>query len=138
MPYHFERDADVNARALRYFFLLAIERRNCYIVTRQQLRHVQNRGCLDKIRAKQKTSTRFQVLGKAETLMIVPQEKLKSQALAKPVYSIVAPVFNEEETIQHFYERILTVMENVGEPFELVLVNDGSRDKSFNIMRVCM
>jgi dolichol-phosphate mannosyltransferase len=67
--------------------------------------------------------------------MIVPQERLKPQALTQPVYSIVAPVFNEEETIPHFYERVTAVMEKVGEPFELVLVNDGSRDSSFNIMR---
>jgi polyisoprenyl-phosphate glycosyltransferase len=67
--------------------------------------------------------------------MVVPQENARPQALARPVYSIVAPVFNEEETIPHFYERVITVMEKVGEPFELVLVNDGSRDTSFTIMR---
>lgn len=48
-----------------------------------------------------------------------------------PIYSIVAPVFNEEETIPYFYQRIISVMEQVGEPFELVLVNDGSRDGSY-------
>jgi polyisoprenyl-phosphate glycosyltransferase len=67
--------------------------------------------------------------------MIVPQEEVRPQALTQPVYSIVAPVFNEEETVPHFYERVIAVMEKVGEPFELVLVNDGSRDGSFNIMR---
>lgn len=67
--------------------------------------------------------------------MIVQQEEAKPQALTRPVYSIVAPVFNEEETIPHFYERVVAVMEKLGEPFELVLVNDGSRDGSFNIMR---
>lgn len=66
--------------------------------------------------------------------MIVSQEQVRPQALAQPVYSIVAPVFNEEETIPHFYERMIAVMEKIGEPFELVLVNDGSRDSSFNIM----
>ena len=54
---------------------------------------------------------------------------------ARPVYSIVAPVFNEEETVPHFYERVIAVMEKLGEPFELVLVNDGSRDGSFAAMR---
>lgn len=48
-----------------------------------------------------------------------------------PTYSIVAPVFNEEETIPHFYQRIVGVMEQLGEPFELVMVNDGSRDGSY-------
>jgi len=67
--------------------------------------------------------------------MIVPQEEVRPQALTRPVYSIVAPVFNEEETLPHFYERMIAVMEKIGEPFELVLVNDGSRDGSFNLMR---
>lgn len=52
-----------------------------------------------------------------------------------PVYSIVAPVFNEEETVPHFYQRVIAVMEQVGEPFELILVNDGSRDGSFAVMQ---
>ena len=50
-------------------------------------------------------------------------------------YSIVAPVFNEEETLPHFYKRIVEIMEPLGEPFELVLINDGSRDGSFRIMQ---
>lgn len=52
-----------------------------------------------------------------------------------PIYSIVAPVFNEEETLPHFYQRVVGVMEGVGEPFELVLVNDGSRDGSYAAMK---
>lgn len=51
--------------------------------------------------------------------------------LVQPKYSIVAPVFNEEETLPHFYKRVEDVMEGIGEPFELVLINDGSSDGSF-------
>ncbi len=47
-----------------------------------------------------------------------------------PVYSIVAPIYNEEGNIDLLYERISTVMEQTGEPWELILVNDGSRDQS--------
>ena len=54
---------------------------------------------------------------------------------ARPVYSIVAPAVNEEDTIPHFYERVVAVMEQVGEPFEVVLINDGSSDGTFRIMR---
>jgi dolichol-phosphate mannosyltransferase len=67
--------------------------------------------------------------------MIAPQENLVPQATTRPVYSVVAPVFNEEETLPHFYERMIAVMETLHESFEIVLVNDGSRDGSFNIMR---
>jgi len=44
-------------------------------------------------------------------------------------------VFNEEETLPHFYDRVMAAMERLGEPFELVLINDGSRDGSFRAMR---
>jgi dolichol-phosphate mannosyltransferase len=50
------------------------------------------------------------------------------------VFSIVAPVFNEEETVPHFYQRVVSVMETLGKPFEIVLVNDGSRDGSNRVM----
>ena len=52
-----------------------------------------------------------------------------------PTYSIVAPVFNEEETLPHFYEEVVTVMEGIGEPFEIILINDGSVDGSYKIMQ---
>ena len=52
-----------------------------------------------------------------------------------PIYSIVAPVFNEAETLPHFYERVVKVMEDIGEPFEIVLINDGSRDKTYSILQ---
>ncbi|HEY6411340.1 MAG TPA: glycosyltransferase [Ktedonobacteraceae bacterium] len=54
---------------------------------------------------------------------------------ACPVFSIVAPVFNEEETLPHFYRRVIEVMEGIGDSFELVLINDGSRDGSFRTMQ---
>jgi dolichol-phosphate mannosyltransferase len=61
---------------------------------------------------------------------------VRSNSTQQPVtYSIVAPVFNEEETLPHFYERVIAVMDNLGEPFELLFVNDGSRDGSFRIMQ---
>jgi glycosyltransferase involved in cell wall biosynthesis len=53
-----------------------------------------------------------------------------------PVYSIVAPVFNEAETLPHFYERVVTVMQELDEPFELLLVDDGSTDASRDELRM--
>jgi dolichol-phosphate mannosyltransferase len=55
--------------------------------------------------------------------------------MPQPIYSIVAPVFNEEETLPHFYQRMCEVMEQLGEAFEIVLINDGSRDNSYTIMQ---
>lgn len=48
----------------------------------------------------------------------------------RPRYSIVAPVFNEEETLPEFYRRMAGVMDRLDGPAELVLVFDGSRDRS--------
>ncbi len=56
-------------------------------------------------------------------------------ATTRPVYSVVAPVYNEEQTVPHFYQRVVEVMEGLGEPFELVLVNDGSRDDSYRAIQ---
>jgi len=61
--------------------------------------------------------------------------RVSGQPAIWPVYSVVAPVFNEEETLPHFYARVMAAMERLGEPFELVLINDGSRDGSFRAMR---
>jgi glycosyltransferase involved in cell wall biosynthesis len=56
-------------------------------------------------------------------------------ALEQPLkYSVVIPVFNEEGNIPEIYRRVVAVMEGLDGPFELVFVNDGSRDRSFEIM----
>lgn len=54
---------------------------------------------------------------------------------SRPVLSIVAPVYNEEPALPVLYERISATMEEIGEPWELVLINDGSFDRSYEIMR---
>ena len=62
-------------------------------------------------------------------------ETADTTTIAQPVFSIVAPVFNEEETLPHFYRRVVEVMEGIGDSFELVLINDGSQDGSFRTMQ---
>ncbi len=48
----------------------------------------------------------------------------------KPVFSIIAPVYNEIGNLDHLYLRITEVMDTTNEPWELVLVDDGSTDGS--------
>lgn len=48
--------------------------------------------------------------------------------------SIIAPVYNEEKVLPELYKRVSKVMDEVGEPWELVLVNDGSVDQSAQII----
>ncbi|MDD4080203.1 MAG: glycosyltransferase family 2 protein [Eubacteriales bacterium] len=45
-----------------------------------------------------------------------------------PVYSVVIPCYNEEESIGETHRRLTNVMRGMGESYELVYVNDGSRD----------
>ncbi len=54
--------------------------------------------------------------------------------LEKPVFSIVSPVHNEEKVLHELYRRVREVMDQTGEPWELVLVDDGSRDRSADII----
>ncbi len=53
----------------------------------------------------------------------------------RPTYSIVAPVYNEEGNIPRLYNEIKRVMDTTGEPWELVLINDGSKDNSLSEMQ---
>jgi glycosyltransferase involved in cell wall biosynthesis len=49
-------------------------------------------------------------------------------------FSIVVPFHNEEENVTVLYARLKPVMEQVGESFEIVLVDDGSSDRTFKLM----
>jgi glycosyltransferase involved in cell wall biosynthesis len=53
----------------------------------------------------------------------------------QPVYSIIAPVFNEHESLPELYKRVCEVMDTTSESWELVLIDDGSSDGSAEIMR---
>lgn len=50
-------------------------------------------------------------------------------------YSIVVPIYNEVENLPELYRRVREVMETLGEPWELVLVDDGSVDGSTEHIR---
>ena len=53
----------------------------------------------------------------------------------KITYSIIAPIYNELENIPELYRRVSDVMDSTGEPWELVLVDDGSTDGSTEAIR---
>ena len=52
-----------------------------------------------------------------------------------PIYSIVVPVYNEESTLPELYRRVRAVMDQLGGDAELVLVDDGSRDRTLSLLR---
>jgi hypothetical protein len=51
-----------------------------------------------------------------------------------PKYSIVVPFHNEEENVTTLYDRVKLVMEQVGDSFEMVFVDDGSRDRTYRLL----
>ncbi len=54
--------------------------------------------------------------------------------MSNPVLSIIAPCYNEEKNIPILYDEIKKVMETIGETWELILINDGSRDRTLEVM----
>jgi len=53
----------------------------------------------------------------------------------KPTYSFILPIFNEEETLAETHRRLTDVMDDLQAPGEIILVDDGSRDRSLEMMR---
>src|SRR6195256_398409 len=49
-------------------------------------------------------------------------------------YSIVVPFYNEQENIPPLYMKLTEVMDGIGEPYELVFVDDGSKDDTFKVL----
>ncbi len=49
-------------------------------------------------------------------------------------YSIIIPAYNEESTLQIFYDTVTPVFDGLGEEYELIFVNDGSRDRTAEIL----
>ncbi len=57
---------------------------------------------------------------------------MKSDSSIK--YSVVVPLFNEQENIPPLYMKLTEVMDAIGETYELVFVDDGSRDNTFKVL----
>jgi dolichol-phosphate mannosyltransferase len=55
--------------------------------------------------------------------------------MSSPRYSIVVPVFNESESLRELHRRVSQVMNGLGQPWELILVDDGSNDGSNAILQ---
>lgn len=49
--------------------------------------------------------------------------------------SLIIPVYNESDNLQALMERVRPTMESLGKPYEIILVDDGSRDRSLEILK---
>jgi undecaprenyl-phosphate 4-deoxy-4-formamido-L-arabinose transferase len=55
--------------------------------------------------------------------------------MARPSISVVIPVYNEQENLEALFTRLTTVMDGTGKPYEILFTNDGSRDRSGEMLR---
>ncbi|GAA0627614.1 MULTISPECIES: glycosyltransferase family 2 protein [Thalassospira] len=58
-----------------------------------------------------------------------------SQTVNLTELSVIVPIYNEEESIKPLCERLLSVLDEMGKPFEVIFVNDGSSDNSFSLLQ---
>ncbi|MGH8512382.1 MAG: glycosyltransferase, partial [Gammaproteobacteria bacterium] len=52
--------------------------------------------------------------------------------MVRPEYSFIIPVYNEHETLPTLYERLSSVLEQLDGSAEVIFVDDGSEDDSFD------
>jgi dolichol-phosphate mannosyltransferase len=57
-----------------------------------------------------------------------------AEPTARPVFSLVVPVWNEEAVLPTSYDRIVQVLDSTGQRWETIFVNDGSRDRTLPLL----
>lgn len=66
----------------------------------------------------------------------MPTESVKVTESEFPIgLSVVVPVYNSQGSLPLLAQRLHPVLESLGTPYELVLVNDGSRDESWRVIQ---
>jgi glycosyltransferase involved in cell wall biosynthesis len=65
---------------------------------------------------------------------IVPSGPRATDPSCRPLLSVVVPAFDEEEVLPEFHRRLVTAMNVIGLPWEVVYVNDGSGDATLPVM----
>lgn len=68
-----------------------------------------------------------------ETSELSGQEKPTAEA-THPVLSLAVPFYNEEEAIEHFFDVVLPILDGLPVSCEIVCVNDGSHDKTWEML----
>ena len=54
---------------------------------------------------------------------------------ASPEISVVVPVYNEEPNLPSLFTRLYAALDAIGRPYEIVFTNDGSHDRSFELLK---
>lgn len=72
------------------------------------------------------------IVGAAEAQAV---DLIEDDPLPVPSISVVVPIYNEEENLPELERRLSSALTGLGLPYEVIFVNDGSRDRSFQIAR---
>ena len=64
-----------------------------------------------------------------------PSEDAEALASNTPELSVVIPLLNEEDSIPHLYKALTEAMDAYGRSYEVIIVDDGSRDRSFELLK---
>jgi glycosyltransferase involved in cell wall biosynthesis len=65
----------------------------------------------------------------------MPQTARPLSRQKPPAVSIVVPLYNEEDSLRELAERIAGTMKGMGKKYEIIFVDDGSTDRSFEVLR---
>jgi len=57
-----------------------------------------------------------------------------SKSSLKPYLSIVIPIYNEADNLRLLYQRVTDALDKYGKPYEIIFINDGSKDNSYAIL----
>lgn len=63
-----------------------------------------------------------------------PERASERSSEQTPELSVVAPVYNEEESVSHFVAELEAVLSALNISYEIILVDDGSRDRSWEVI----
>lgn len=55
--------------------------------------------------------------------------------MQNPYISIVIPVHNEQEVLEELYTRLTSTLDKLGKPYEIILTNDGSTDRTSAMLK---
>lgn len=63
------------------------------------------------------------------------QKAQQHSARVSPELSVVIPVYNEEESLPHLYQKLVESLGKLGRSWELILIDDGSKDRSWELLQ---
>lgn len=71
----------------------------------------------------------------SSTFSRVAEQESQSRANTAPELSVVIPVYNEEESLPHLYDKLCDSLGKLNRTWELILIDDGSRDRSWELLQ---